>query len=37
MKKNILEIVVDRNNEKGAGVFEHILIILHQAYDDYHK
>ena len=37
MKKNILEIVVDRNNEKGAPVFEHILIILHQAYDDYHK
>jgi len=37
MKKNILEIVVDRNNEKWAGVFEHILIILHQAYDDYHK
>jgi len=37
MKKNILEIVVDRNNEKWAWVFEHILIILHQAYDDYHK
>jgi len=37
MKKNILEIIVDRNNEKWAWVFEHILIILHQAYDDYHK
>ena len=37
MKKNILEIVVDRNNEKGAPIFEHILVILHQAYDDYHK
>ncbi len=37
MKKNVLEILVDRNNEKGPGVFEHILIILHQAYDDYHR
>ncbi|MCD5380509.1 type IV secretion system DNA-binding domain-containing protein [Candidatus Gracilibacteria bacterium] len=37
MKKNILEILVDRNNEKGPGVFEHILIVLHQAYDDYHR
>jgi len=37
MKKNILEITVDKNNEKWAWVFEHILIILHQAYDDYHK
>ncbi|MDQ7009974.1 MAG: type IV secretion system DNA-binding domain-containing protein [Candidatus Gracilibacteria bacterium] len=37
MKKNILEITVDKNNEKGAGVFEHILVILHEAYDDYHK
>lgn len=37
MKKNILEILVDRNNEKGPWVFEHILIVLHQAYDDYHR
>lgn len=37
MKKIILEITVDRNNEKGPWVFEHILIILHQAYDDYYK
>jgi len=37
MKKDILEIMVDRHNEKGPGVFEHILIVLHQAYDDYHR
>ncbi len=37
MKKDILEVVVDRDNEKWPGVFEHILIILHQAYDDYEK
>jgi len=35
--KKVLEITVDRNNEKWPWVFEHILIILHQAYDDYHK
>jgi len=37
MGKKILEITVDKNNEKWAWVFEHILIVLHQAYDDYHK
>ena len=37
MKKDILEIMVDRHNEKGPWVFEHILIVLHQAYDDYHR
>ncbi len=35
--KKVLEITVDRNNEKWPWVFEHILIILHQAYDDYRK
>nr|MDD3720825.1 type IV secretion system DNA-binding domain-containing protein [Candidatus Gracilibacteria bacterium] len=33
MKKSVLEILVDKNNEKGAGVFEHILIVLHKATD----
>ncbi len=33
MKKSVLEIVVDKNNEKWPGVFEHILIVLHKVYD----
>ena len=37
MTKDILEVLVDKNNEKWPWVFEHILIVLHQAYDDYHR
>ncbi|MFK7780069.1 MAG: type IV secretion system DNA-binding domain-containing protein [Candidatus Gracilibacteria bacterium] len=33
--KKILEILVDKNNEKGPGVFEHILIVLHRVFDDF--
>jgi len=35
--KKILEILVDKNNEKGPGVFEHILIVLHRVFDDFSK
>ena len=35
--KKVLEITIDRNNKKWPWVFEHILIILHQAYDNYYK
>lgn len=37
MKKSILEILVDKNNEKWPGVFEHILIVLHKATDKLQK
>jgi hypothetical protein len=37
MEKVVLEILVDRHNEKGPGVFEHILIVLHEVFDDVKK
>ncbi|MDP2090132.1 MAG: type IV secretion system DNA-binding domain-containing protein [Candidatus Gracilibacteria bacterium] len=37
MEKKVLEILVDKNNEKGPGVFEHILIVLHKVFDDFEK
>lgn len=33
MQKKILEILVDRNNEKGPAIFNEILVILHRAFD----
>ena len=35
MKKIILEIIVDKDNEKWSSVFEEILVLLHKSYDDY--
>ena len=37
MEKKVLEILVDRNNLKWPGVFEHILIVLHKVFDDFEK
>jgi|SaaInlStandDraft_7_1057024.scaffolds.fasta_scaffold01954_5 hypothetical protein len=37
MDKKILEILVDKNNEKWPWVFEHILIVLHRVFDDFEK
>lgn len=37
MDKKILEILVDKNNEKWPWVFEHILIVLHRVFDDFNK
>jgi len=37
MDKKILEILVDKNNLKWPGVFEHILIVLHRVFDDFQK
>ena len=33
MQKSFLEILVDKKNEKGAWVFDQILVILHKAFD----
>jgi len=34
MKQRVfLEILVDKNNIKGAEVFEHVLLVLHQVYE----
>lgn len=35
MAFKVLEILVDKNNLKWPWVFEHILIVLHQVYEDY--
>lgn len=35
MKKTLLEITVDKTNEKWPDVFEHILIVLHKVFDKY--
>jgi len=35
MKKVFLEIVVDKKNEKWPWVFEHILIVLHNVFEEY--
>jgi hypothetical protein len=32
MQKKILEILVDKQNEKGPAIFNEILVILHRAY-----
>ena len=37
MDRTVLEILVDRNNEKWPWVFEHVLIVLHKVYDDFPK
>ncbi len=37
MKKVILEVLVDKRNEKGPWVFEYILIVLHKVFDDLQK
>lgn len=37
MDKHIVEILVDKNNLKWPGVFEHILIVLHKVFDDFWK
>lgn len=37
MKKTLLEITVDKTNEKWPDVFEHILIVLHKVFDKYGK
>ena len=33
MNKKILEILVDKNNEKGPAIFHEILVVLHKAYN----
>jgi hypothetical protein len=33
MQKKILEILVDKQNEKGPAIFNEILVILHRAYN----
>jgi len=37
MKKVILEILVDKNNNKWPWIFEHILIVLHNVFEDFDK
>lgn len=37
MKKKIVEVLVDKNNLKWPGVFEHVLIVLHKVFDDFEK
>ena len=37
MNKQIFEILVDRNNIKWPWIFEHILIILHNVFEDFAK
>ncbi len=37
MKKDILEIILDKHNSKWEEVFSHILEILHNAYDDFEE
>ncbi|MDD3794301.1 MAG: type IV secretion system DNA-binding domain-containing protein [Candidatus Gracilibacteria bacterium] len=37
MNLKVFEILVDKNNIKGPGVFEHILIILHRVFEDFSK
>lgn len=37
MNHVVLEILVDKRNEKWPGVFEHILIVLHKVFDDVSK
>ncbi len=37
MDKVILEILVDKNNTKWPGIFEHILVVLHNVFEDFSK
>ncbi len=37
MKKIVLEILVDKNNDKWPWIFEHILIVLHNVFEDFDK
>ncbi len=37
MKKVIFEILVDKNNNKWPWIFEHILIVLHNVFEDFDK
>lgn len=37
MQKKILEILVDKQNEKGPAIFNEILVILHRAYEGKNK
>lgn len=37
MNKKIFEILVDKNNLKWPAVFEHILVVLHQVFEDFRK
>ena len=37
MHKKILEILVDKQNEKGPAIFNEILVILHKAYNGKNK
>jgi len=37
MDKIILEILVDKNNEKSSPVFENILVIIHNVFEDFRK
>ena len=35
--KDVLELLVNRNNQKWPWVFDHILIVLHKVFDEYSK
>jgi len=37
MEKTILEILVDKKNDKWPWIFEHILIVLHNVFEDFDK
>ena len=37
MNKKVFEILVDKNNLKWPGIFEHILIILHSVFEDFNS
>ena len=37
MKKIILEVLVDKKNDKWPWIFEHILIVLHNVFEDFDK
>ncbi len=37
MKKVVLEILVDKKNDKWPWIFEHILIVLHNVFEDFDK
>jgi hypothetical protein len=37
MKKIVLEVLVDKKNDKWPWIFEHILIVLHNVFEDFDK
>jgi len=37
MKTKVLEILVDKNNEKWPWIFENILVVLHNVFEDFSK